>query len=558
MPIAGRSKVVADVFLDVLESAGVDTLFGLPGSTEAALLESVRARGFRYVLALHEGVAVSIADGYARMTGRVGAVGLHTSVGTLNGLSQMMNALRDRSPLLVTAGHKDRAVLSEEGFCALPGLVGAARAVTKWSHQSLSADAVPFDLAHAIRVAAAPPRGPVYLAVPEDLLGSAVEGPQDGALGIVTAPGVSSVAAPDTVVAAAELLRRAERPLLVVGSSARQAEEEVARLSRLAGLPIAATEFTDLSDMPVPTSEARFVGLYGDDPAVLEGCDLVVAAGCRVFYPFSDASRPRLPDGAALVHVNDDAAEIGRVTRADVGLLGDPKLTLGALADSLQALGGVAPDLLAGREERISALQRGRARRIAQEKGKEEPAGGSMRVESLADVLAGVLPPDAVVVEEAVRSARLLFRHLPLRTGQRLLRSSGGALGWGTPAAVGAAIGAPGRPVVAVVGDGSFNFSPQALWTAAQIAASMVVVVVDNGGYLAVKRAIEHHLSVPVDPRRHPGTEIEGIDYHKLATGYGAEAVSVSGASELSDAIAKALGSGGTWVVHVPVEPVRP
>ena len=181
-----------------------------------------------------------------------------------------------------------------------------------------------------------------------------------------------------------------------------------------------------------------------------------------------------------------------------------------------------------------------------------------MRVESLADVLAGVLPPDAVVVEEAVRSARLLFRHLPLRTGQRLLRSSGGALGWGTPAAVGAAIGAPGRPVVAVVGDGSFNFSPQALWTAAQIAASMVVVVVDNGGYLAVKRAIEHHLSVPVDPRRHPGTEIEGIDYHKLATGYGAEAVSVSGAAELSDAIAKALGSGGTWVVHVPVEPVRP
>jgi len=556
--IAGQPKVVAEAFLDVLEAAGIDTLFGLPGSTEAALLESVRARGFRYVLALHEGVAVSVADGYARMTGRVGAVGLHTSVGTLNGLAQMMNALRDRSPLLVTAGHKDRAVLSDEGFCALPGLLGAARAVTKWSHQSLSADAVPFDLAHAIRVATAPPRGPVYLAVPEDILGSPVEGRLDGALGIVTAPGMSSVAAADAVAAAAELLRRAARPLLVVGSFARRAEEEVAWLSHLAGLPIAATEFTDLSDMPIPTSDPRFVGLYGEDPAVLEGCDLVVGAGCRVFYPFSDASRPRLPDGAALVHIDDDATEIGRVTRAELSLLGDPKLTLGALASSIEALGGVAPDLLAQREERIAALQRGRAQRLAHERGKEASAGGSMRVETLADVLVRVLPPDAVVVEEAVRSARVLFRHLPLRRGQRLLRSSGGALGWGTPASVGAALGAPHRPVVAVVGDGSFNFSVQALWTAAQIGVSLVVIVVDNGGYLAVKRAIEHHLSVPMDPRRHPGTEIEGIDYRQLAASYGAEAVSVSGGAELADALAKALGSGGVWVVHVPVEPVRP
>jgi benzoylformate decarboxylase len=116
-----RPRIGAEVFADVLARAGVDTVFGLPGSTEAALLETLRDRdGLRYVLALHEGAVVSMADGYARVTGRPGVVSLHTSVGTLNGASQIYNAYRDGSPVVVTAGHKDRTVLSEDGFCSHP------------------------------------------------------------------------------------------------------------------------------------------------------------------------------------------------------------------------------------------------------------------------------------------------------------------------------------------------------------------------------------------------------------------------------------------------------
>jgi benzoylformate decarboxylase len=157
----------AEIFADVLTRARVDTVFGLPGSTEAALLETLwRSEGLRYVLGLHESVVVSTADGYARVTGRPGVVGLHTSVGTLNGASQIYNAFPDGSPVVVTAGHKDRTVLSEDGFCAHPHLPEAVRPFTKWAHQTLSAAELGGDLWRALHVAMSSPAGPSYLAIP--------------------------------------------------------------------------------------------------------------------------------------------------------------------------------------------------------------------------------------------------------------------------------------------------------------------------------------------------------------------------------------------------------
>jgi benzoylformate decarboxylase len=547
----------AEAFLDVLEATGSTRFFGLPGSTEASLLEAIRARQFPYVLALHEGIAVSMADGYARTSGRPGVVGLHTSVGTLNGLSQVMNAYRDGSPVVVTAGHKDRHVLSEGGFCSLPGLLQAAGAVTKWARQSLSADSVASDLAQAVRLATAPPPGPVYLAVPEDLLAGETESSQREAAEIVTAPPLFTCPAAESVGAAVDLLLAASRPVLVVGSSARDAGGAVEAISRVLGLPVLLSEFTDLSNIPVPTAGDRYLGLYGEDRSVLEGCDLVLAAGCRVFYPFSDASRPRLPKGAALVHLHDDPAEIGRVNRADVGLLGDVALALEALAREVGRRGGLEAGRLAAREEHLAGAAAARAEALRAEQS--AAAGASpMRIEQVAEALADVLPEDAVLVDESVRSSRPLLRHLRVGSHQRLLRSSGGALGWGVPAAVGAKLGAPERPVVAVVGDGSFHFSVQAIWSAVQAEAPLVVAVLDNGGYLAVKRAIEGHLGTPHDRRMHPGTEIAGIDHVAVASGYGATGSTAADPEALRAALRDGLEGGKVSVVHVPVAQVRP
>jgi benzoylformate decarboxylase len=554
-----QARIGAEVFADVLARAGVDTIFGLPGSTEAALLETLRGRdGLRYVLGLHEGAVVSMADGYARVTGGPGVVGLHTSVGTLNGASQIYNAYRDGSPVVVTAGHKDRTVLSEDGFCALPDLAEAVRPFTKWAHQTLSAAELGADLWRALHAAMTAPAGPTYLAVPEDFLRGRVpaEAPDppmtNSALWAAWAAGR---AVPDEAICAATAaeLAAARWPVLVVGSEARGCVPQLRALADQLVAPVLGTDFTDLADLPFPTADPRFLGLYGEDPAVLEGCDLVLAVGARMFYPFSAARRPRLPDGARLVHIHPDPAQVGRQLPTAVGLVATPAAALRALAPHLdQALD---PAAAAARSGRLAALRADREGRRQSERAADAKP---MPVEAVAAELNQVLPPEAIVVDEGVRSSPKLLRHLEIDDGQLLLRSSGGALGWGVPAAVGACLGRPDRPVLAIVGDGSFQFSVQAIWTAVQQQVSLVVVVLDNGGYLAVKQAIEGYLKVPHDPRVHPGTRLPGIDHAAVAAGYGASGWRAEHGGEVAAAVKEAFNAGGTQVVATTVAEARP
>ena len=235
------SRTGAEVFVDVLTQAGVDTVFGLPGSTEAALLEALRERGEsggpRYVLGLHEGAVVSMADGYARVTGRPGVVCLHTSVGTLNGASQIYNARRDGSPVVVTAGHKDTTVLSEDGFCAHPHLPDAVRPFTKWAHQTLSAAELGHDLWRALHVAMTAPAGPAYLAVPEDFLRGPVPAgaPEPPVANQALWADACPIPAEAACAAVAAELAAARWPVIVAGSEARGLRARAAGARRPAG-----------------------------------------------------------------------------------------------------------------------------------------------------------------------------------------------------------------------------------------------------------------------------------------------------------------------------------
>jgi benzoylformate decarboxylase len=359
-------------------------------------------------------------------------VGLHTTVGTLNGASQIYNCYRDGSPVVVTAGHKDRTVLSEDGFCALPDLPGAVRPFTKWAHQTLSTAELGADLWRALHAAMTAPTGPAYLAVPEDFLRDPVpaEAPDPpvansalwpGRDGGLTVPGEAVCAA-----VAAELAA-ARWPVVMVGSEARGCVPQLRELADRLVAPLICTDFTDLADLPFPTADPRYLGLHGEDPAVLEGCDLVFAVGARMFYPFSAVRHPRLPAGARLVHVHPDPAQVGRQLPTEVGLAAAPAPALRALAAHLDR--AVDPAVAAARGERLAAL---RAERERQRQAERAADAEPMPVEAVAAELSKVLPPEAIVVDEGVRSSRALLRHLDIRDRQALLRSSGGALGWGS------------------------------------------------------------------------------------------------------------------------------
>ncbi len=286
---------------------------------------------------------------------------------------------------------------------------------------------------------------------------------------------------------------------------------------------------------------------------MLDGCDLVIAVGARVFFPFSAARHPRLPEGARLVHIHPDPGRVGREAPTAAGIVASPAAALRALAPQLDR--AVDPATAAARAGRLATL---RAAREQARQAEREADSTPLPVPVVAAELSQVLPPGAIVVDEGVRSSTRLLRHLELGDGQAMLRSSGGALGWGVPAAVGASLGRPERPVIAVVGDGSYHFSVQAIWTAVREQASLVVLVLDNGGYLAVKRSIEGYLGVPHDPREHPGTRLPAIDHSLVATGYGAAGAMAAERGQVAAGVKAALDDGGVHVIGVPVAEVRP
>ncbi len=547
----------AEAFVATLRSRGVDTFFGLPGSTEAPLLEALRQDGgIRYVLALHEGVAVAMADGYARATGKPGVVGLHTTVGTMNGMSQLFNSAKDGVPVVMTAGHKDTLVLAEDGFCSLPDLASLLRSFTKRSRQALSAGTIAAELARALEVATTSPPGPTFLAVPEDMMEDDLPRPLD----VASLPGVAGAVAAGpgsqaAIEATAALIMQASRPVLILGTAAAGAVGPASQLAQDAGMAVMAADLTDLACLTYPGDGPGYLGVYGDDQEALQGCDLVLAVGCRAFYPFSARLRPRLPQGAALVHIHPDPGELGTRVATSLAIPADPSSALEAVLLALRRL--QQGEQANGRRAWVRGLQEKRSRGLEAELA-SRAGQAPVEVAEVASQLGGALPEGTILVEESVRASKLFFRHCGVPRGGEIWRSGGGALGWGLPAAVGAKLGRPDRPVVVLVGDGTLHFSVQALWSAVSQEAPLVAVVLDNGGYLAVKRAIENMLRVPLDPRQHPGTEILGVDHAAAARAYGAEAVVVATAAEAADAVRAGLAANKVSVVVVPVAKIRP
>ena len=554
----------AHAFIGTLKANGIDTIFGLPGSTEAPLLEALRADAeMRYVLTLQETVTVAMADGYARAGNRVGVVGLHTTVGTMNGLSQIYNAARDNSAIVVTAGNKDTGVLAADGFCALPDLPSLARSFVKHSWQSLTASAVGTDLRRAINVATANPPGPTYLSIPEDVqAGAATPGGSAEQSAFAAAPDAHLERRPDAeaVTNAVRLLLEARRPMLVLGASTAAHAETARALAEALELPVFAIERTQISELPYPVGDARYLGQYGEQRPLIADADCVAVIGARAFFPFSTESAAALPDGAKFIHASADAAQIGWAIVPDVGLAGDAGAVLADLLQATAAAGGLPARQRAERIARLEDLRLQYRAANAEDRARHDELArqaGAVSLARLSAALGATLPPGALIFDEAISSSRALLRHTAFPPKSRVFRTNGGSLGWGLPAAVGAKIACPERAAVAIVGDGTFHFTPQALWTAARERAPVVAVVVDNSGYLAVKLSIERHLNVDFDRRHHPGTDLHALDHVAVARGYGADAMRIDDPERLEEALAGALRSDRSTVIVVPVANAR-
>ncbi len=516
---AAGAGTVADATYEVLRGLGVKQVFANPGSTEVPLL-AAWPEDFRFVLALHEGSVVGIATGFALAAQAPVCVLLHTTAGLGNATGALATARVNRAPLLVIVGQQDRRHLALEPFLAgrLSGLAGE---YPVWVDQPVRAADVPGAIARAYQEALTA-RGPALVIVPmDDWEAPAPESHElIGPLELIRAPRVPGDGDLDAL---AGLLDNASAPALVVGAGADDArawDALVALAERLA-CPVWQEAFSARAGFP--QDHPQFGGQLPADRSRLRETlaphDLVLAVGAPVFRQYVFAAGPLTQETTRVALVTDDQAEAHR-SPTDLTLLADPAVTCTALLSRVRPR--VAdPPFASGPPAKLSA----------------PAAGERLLAGHVFDALSAHMAPEAIIFEETPSSRAELQRRLPIRRPLGFVSAAMGGLGFALPAAIGARMAAPDRPVAAVLGDGSSLYAIQGLWSAVEYSAGVLFVVLANGRYAIMDRLAEMAGASAAWP------PFESVDVATIARGLGCEAVTVSTYDELHSVLSE-IGAG--------------
>ncbi|MCL4368850.1 MAG: thiamine pyrophosphate-binding protein [Actinobacteria bacterium] len=555
--VGGRTG--ADVLLDTVGQWGTAYIFGCPGSTEVPVLDATVGREHpRFVLVPHEGVAVAAADGYARAIGRAGAVTLHANVGLANAVSQVIAAESARVPVVLLNMIKPRSILSHGAYTTARDPVEMVEQYTKSAWTTMRPEELREDLDEAFRVALQPPRGPVYLAIPQDLLElPAIE--TSTPVYPRTSEPASCVSRPSTraVARAADLLAECRLPLILSGGGAATPEAFalVQELATLLGAGVCCEHCLSLDYNAYPTTDEHYLGQYLPNHPAVAAADVILAVGTRLFIEYAPPAQPWLPPGVPLIHLHDQARDIGRLYPPAVALHGDIALGLSDLTEALQPRMAARPAAVEWRNERVSRLRAERMHRLE----REFAAGATtqpIKVTRLMQALAAVATNDTTFVVDAATSHDAAVDYLPRPHLMSFHASaSGGNLGWGQGAALGIKMGAPGRSVIAVLGDGVFMFGYPALWVAARNSLPVVFVVINNGMYAAVKAGLLRRNGRAVQAGVYPATDISGVDHVTAARGFGVDGEMVSRPQGLEGVLERALAGKKPFLIEVMVGP---
>lgn len=525
-----RSLTVRDVTLDLLRDLGLTTVFGNPGSTELPMLRDW-PDDFRYVLALHEGSALGMAEGFARATGNAALVNLHTAPGLGNAMGQMVTAYLNRTPLIVTAGQQNRAHIAREPM--LKGeLTELALPYVKRSHEPRRPEDVPAELLRAYHTAMSAPQGPVFLSIPMDDWDAECNPLETTRMSYRQAPD------PNALARAAEVMQGAKNPALVVGPGvarsvgAGDSFGSIVALAEKLSAPVFQEGVVALSGFP--HRHPLFAGFLplAQKPIAekLAPYDAVLVVGTRVFsyYPYVPGEVVR--DGTEVVLLTDDVNE---ATFSPTGrsVVGDVELSCRALLGLIPDAGRKPPEIPPAPEEPESS----------------EP----MSVAFVANAVSKILPDDAVVADESTSSKRVLRQYVRGNIPNSYMTSEAGGLGFCMPASVGVKLALPERTVACVIGDGSSMYSVQSLWTAANYGVGVVFVVINNRGYSILKSFRDMLGMEDV-----PGLELPGLDHVSIARGFGVAGESVESPDDLVPALERAMEaaeSGRPYLVNAIV-----
>ena len=533
----------------ILRQRSMTTVFGNPGSTELGLLRDF-PNDLRYVLALHEGVAVAIADGYAQATGRPAFVNLHSACGVGNAMGAVVNAFHNRAPLVICAGNQDRRHLESEPYLFARSVELVVPYVKRASEPARAQD-VPAALDRAWVLAATPPRGPVFVSVPSDDWDAPIdEPPRTG--DSFTAGDVS----PSVLDRVAARVRDARTPGIVAGAGIDRdpdARRAVQGLAEWLGAPVwTAPQAPRLGfDETHPQYRGHLPPGRAGTAAALAGCDLVLVLGAPAFafLPYQPSEHPLPP----LILVTDDPDESAR-SGAAIAIVGDVRAVADGLTQRVArrdtaAVAVARPAPVAAARPRPEAARPGAAP-AAPIAVPAADGPSAITADELMVALAAALPDDAVLVEESPSSRPQLRAHVHIPRPASFYASASGGLGFAMGAAVGVKLADPSRPVVCLIGDGSALYVPQALWSAVQLGTAVAFVVVNNGRY-GILESVANFSGID----GLPSMALPGIDFSALAAAFGCRAIRVEDRRDVAPALADAATTSGPLLVDVAIDP---
>ncbi|HEX5418840.1 MAG TPA: acetolactate synthase large subunit [Gammaproteobacteria bacterium] len=528
----------AEIVVRLLERQGVRIVAGIPGGAILPIYDALLlSDGLRHVLARHEQGAGFIAQGIARATGRPGVCLTSSGPGATNLLTALADAKLDSVPLIAITGQVPRGLIGTDAFQEVDTL-GLSMPVTKHNFLVQSAAQLLDVLPRAFRIASSGRPGPVLIDIPKDVqteLAYVERWPSPGGRDTPPAPD------DDALTQAAAMIDEAERPILYLGGGIIKSGAASSALA-LAEKISAPAVMTLMALGAMPAGHPLSLGMLGMHGArctnlALDECDLLIAAGAR----FDDRATGRVEQfcpEAKIIHIDIDPAELGKIKAAHVGIVSDADAALQALTARLP------PRRKAGWLERIAALKKLYPLDTARHEELSHPYG-------LVAAVARCLDDSAIVATDVGQHQMWTAQAYPLRRPRQWLTSGGlGTMGFGLPAAIGAALAEPERTVVCFSGDGSLLMNVQELATAAEEQVGVKIVLMNNRalGLVHQQQSLFYGgRSIAARFRANP-------DFVKLAAAFGVPGIDLDSASDPRRALAAALAAPGPCLIHVSVD----
>jgi benzoylformate decarboxylase len=560
----------AELFVETLEQYGVEHIFGNPGTTELPIVHATEDTDIEYILGLHEDIATGMAGGYASTrryhahnsgngmgdgeTLPLGVVNLHLSAGLAHGLGNIYAAAVAGAPVLVTAGIHSTDFRHEEPILS-GDLVEMTDQFTKWSDEVRSVEAMPTMLRRAVRTALTPPTGPVFLALPLDQMLAETDAEPER-LGSIPDGGRGD---PGQVARAADLLSEGEDIAMVLGDgvarSGRDAVEDAVALAEAVGARVHGEILA--CEVNFPTDHDQWVSYIPPDEDLartLMSADVLLQVGCSTNTTLTRHEGELIPAGTTCIDISDDAWQVGKNNPADAAVVGDPGRVMSELAD---ILAGDLPE--STRESRLESVAARRefvgAKMEAMGEGDatDDPRPSKADLVDAMEEVAG----DAYIVDEGVTAKYAMLTRWSLEPDQ-YISNKGGGLGYGLPASIGAAIAEEmqdnPRDVVGFIGDGSYLYYPQSMYSAARHDVDLSVVIPDNRNYRILKDNTLSIMGGDEDDYDWVGMDFDPpIDLVKNAESHGADGHLVESTEEIGPTLADALDSEGPDVLDVLV-----